>query len=686
MATGGTLSGRASPPGPASHPTRPPPPGPSAVPGGARGPSRTEPALSVTESSLIEATAAHGVAGPGDAAREAERLVRFSGPPDAFLLQLLAAQCRFAGADAGAVLRVGENGELSCLASVPAPGHDPADADADGAGGAGGWLGEVGGFLAEHAGGGRGPAGARSFPLLQSDGLYDPSARRHAVVVPTGGFASLNAVAAFHLADASREEAEAVARRLAYTLALLTLYETRQALHARESELRGLALATGTLAALNRTARFGSAGLAFCNELASRFEAERVSVGVIRGRYVKLRAMSQTEHVHRKMAVVQAIEAAMEECLDQDVEVQHPAAPEEPVVARAAAELARREKCDAVLSLPLRRGGEPEAVVTLERTGRPLDAAEATFLRLACELCGPRLLEMEAADRWFGARAAASVRRGLSLAVGPTHTWAKAAALALLAAVLAVTLIEVPFRVDAPFELQAVTRRQVPAPFEGYLASVAVAGGDRVEAGEVLGELDTSELQLERARTEAERLTHQKEADEARREGKTVDVQIAEARAEEAQVQVELLGHQIAQATLRAPVAGSVISEDLQQKLFSPVKRGELLFEVARLGRQRAEMRVLDEDIPWIREGMTGSLAPASAPGDPVPFTVERVDPIAEVVNGENVFRVRLTLDERRSWFRPGVAGVAKVDVGRESILWVYTREAVNFVRLKLWL
>ncbi|BAM03808.1 HlyD family efflux transporter periplasmic adaptor subunit [Phycisphaera mikurensis] len=611
---------------------------------------------------------------------EAERLVRFGGPPDAFLAELLLAQCRFAGAAGGAVLRRAEGGPgVECLQSVPpgAAGRDPEEEAAPP------WLREVAGVV---GGAGGWPREAASFPLESGDGLYGEDGQRHAVVLPLGAFASLDAVAAFVLEGCDADEAHHACRRLAFTLSMLTLYEARQALGAREADLRGLALATGTLAALNRQGRFGSAGLAFCNEVASRFEAERVSFGVVRGRYVKLRAMSQTEHVHRKMAAVQAIEAAMEECLDQDTEVQHPAAPEEPVVARAAAELARRESCDAVISLPLRRAGEAEAVVTLERASRGLDAAEASFLRLACELCGPRLLEMEAADRWVGARAAASVRRGLALFVGPTHTWAKAAAIGLLAALAVVTLVDVPFRVDAPFELQAVTRRQVPAPFEGYLATVAVRAGDVVQAGDVLGELDTSELQLERARQQAERLTHQKEADEARREGKTVDVQIAEARAAEAQVQVELNDHQIAQATLRAPVAGSVISDDLQQKLFSPVKRGELLFEVARLGQQRAEMRVSDEDIPWVREGQTGSLAPASTPGDPVGFRVGRIEPIAEVVDGENVFRVRLELLESRPWFRPGVAGVAKIDVGKGSILWVYTREAVNFVRLKLWL
>ena len=273
-------------------------------------------------------------AGSTPGASDVERLARFSGPPDAFLLELMGAQCRLAGASAGAVLRRGEDG-LVCLASVPAAAApagavagmdagaaDRAHAQAQAQAEAPGWLREASRRL---LGGGQPPAEPETFPLQEGDGLYDPAARRHAIVIPLREFASLDGYELFHLDDASPEEAAAACRRLVFTLSMLTLYEARQALAARESELRGLSVATATLAALNRQGRFGSAGLAFCNEVASRFDAERVSVGVVRGRYVKLRSMSQTEHVHRKMAVVQAIEAAMEECLDQDVEVQHPA-------------------------------------------------------------------------------------------------------------------------------------------------------------------------------------------------------------------------------------------------------------------------------------------------------------------------------------------------------------------------
>ena len=68
----------------------------------------------------------------------------------------------------------------------------------------------------------------------------------------------------------------------------------------------------------NRVAeKFTSAAMAFCNEVASQWQCERVSIGFLKERYVQLKAMSHTESFNRKMQVVQDIESAMEECLDQ---------------------------------------------------------------------------------------------------------------------------------------------------------------------------------------------------------------------------------------------------------------------------------------------------------------------------------------------------------------------------------
>ena len=106
-----------------------------------------------------------------------------------------------------------------------------------------------------------------------------------------------------------------------WALSLLASAEARQILQKKELDLRRLRKAMETLSAVNRHRRFGSTAMALCNEVAAQWQCDRVSLGVLKGRYVQVKALSHTENFSRKMQVVQDLEAAMEECLDQDCEV-----------------------------------------------------------------------------------------------------------------------------------------------------------------------------------------------------------------------------------------------------------------------------------------------------------------------------------------------------------------------------
>ncbi|MEM8781755.1 MAG: HlyD family efflux transporter periplasmic adaptor subunit [Planctomycetota bacterium] len=634
-----------------------------------------------------------------DARAWVDRLVRFDGPPDQFLRELLVVQCRFAEVPAGAVLRLTQNApagppeandgpqddappsapavRVEVLAAQPAlSSHDTPPV----------WLAQAVDALKRATVERPTLDAALVVPVGCTDGMYGQAAREHLILLPTAGLTSLDGVEAFRVPTGNPEEAQRTRQRLELSLALLTLYEMRRTLNQRDADLEGLATATRALTAANAQRKFRAVSLAFCNEIASRFGAERVSFGILEGKYVKLRAMSQTEHVNRKMAVVQRLEAAMEECLDQDVEVYVPASSEAGFVNRAHDALAQEQRMKAVCSLPVRRDGDPIAVVTVEKTeGQAVVPGEMDFLRMACDLAGPRLLERHERDRWFGARWAAGTRAALAGLVGPQHTWAKAAAVGLLVAAVLLTFVKIPYRIDAPFTFEAVTQRAVPAPFDGFLAEAVKDPGDRVDVGGTLGRLETDELRFELAERQSEVATYRKQADLARREGNAVDVQIARAQADEAQARIDLLEHRLEQATLRSPIAGRVVVGDLRQQVGAPVRRGDVLFEVAPLAQQRAEMLVPDADITEIAEGMTGTLAAASVPGDPIGFTVETIHPIAEVLDGGNVFRVKLNLHETRAWLRPGIEGVAKIDVARRAAGWVWTRDARNWLRLKLW-
>jgi hypothetical protein len=397
-----------------------------------------------------------------------ERLSRFDGPPEQFLVNLLAVQCHLASATGGAILRVNASGGAEILAVYPplAPG---AAAPV--------WLAQSAESAPQVSAGGR-PAVK---PLHGPDDLYGAPANHNIILLPLRGGSGVQGLAAFLVTTGDPRILAATRERLELTVSLLSLYEMRLTLQQRQSDLSRLRLAMETTAAVNEQDRFSGAAMALCNEVSSRWKCDRVCLGFLKGRYVHLAAMSHTEKFSRKMKVVQDIESAMEETLDQDVEVTYPAGPEATFVGRAAAELSKRHGPTAVLNLPLRREGEPAAVITLERpVDQPFAIGEIESLRLTIDLVSPRLVNMQIQDRWFGARAAGGLRKGLSTILGAKHTWIKVAGIGVFAAVLFLTLAKGDYRAEAPFVLEPVAQQVVPAPFEGFLKQVYVRPGDQV--------------------------------------------------------------------------------------------------------------------------------------------------------------------------------------------------------------
>ncbi|MEM6331788.1 MAG: HlyD family efflux transporter periplasmic adaptor subunit [Planctomycetota bacterium] len=503
-------------------------------------------------------------------------------------------------------------------------------------------------------------------------------------------------------------------RELGHRVSLLevsrTLIDLRTAQatadRAQAQAAAGEAVLTG-ITAFNAAGKCRAAAMALCNDLARRLEAERVSLGFGAGDAVHLHTVSDTEHVQRRMSVSRDIEAAMEEAVDQDAAVPWPCDPTLPIVARAAGELASRHGAKHIVTLPLRgatrhesSGDEAEAVgaLTIEReVDRAITADELDEVRRVLDLVTPRLLELRERDRWVGARWASGVRWVGAMAVGPKHTWAKLLAVAVFAVAAVVTIGRGTDWVESSFVIEPVVQRVVPAPADGYLQDAFVEPGDEVIGGEtVLGRLDTSELEVRLAQLVAERSAATSEADMAWREGDAAKRLVAQARADEISAQIDLVNYQIERAELIAPIDGVVVMGDWRKELGTPVEKGRVLFEVAPLDRYRATMMVPESRVFDVWPGQTGELAAAALPGQKLAFEVERVHPVAEVADQTNVFPVKVRLigrvgDEEGaafeppSWVRPGVEGVAKADAGRKPWIWLWVRDGVNWVRMKLW-
>ena len=64
---------------------------------------------------------------------------------------------------------------------------------------------------------------------------------------------------------------------------------------------------------------------------------------------------------------------------------------------------------------------------------------------------------------------------------------------------------------------------------------------------------------------------------------------------------------------------------------------------------------------------------------------MKKLTPIAVAEDGRNYFRVEAELGDAAPKLSPNMEGVAKVDAGRASLLWIWTRPLVDWVRLTWW-
>jgi multidrug efflux pump subunit AcrA (membrane-fusion protein) len=608
-----------------------------------------------------------------------ERLIQFDGPPEQFIASLLAMQCQLAGAQSGAICRQGGQGP-QILSVYPQLRQGQSRPE---------WLGRG----LELAGEVFRLNAAVIRPIHSGEDLYGQPPRRHVVAVPVHRQGQTPGAGVFLLDTSDPDALEDSRKRLELTSILLQMYELRLTLQRREVDFKRMRTSLEVLNTVNARGRFLSAAMALCNDICSRWSCYRVSLGLPKGRYIRVRAMSETEKFDRKSEDLQKLEAAMEEAYDQDLEIVYPAGQEAMYIHRAAGELGAFKRQSAVVSLPLRQEGQVVGVVTAERDlERPFGQEEIESLRLACELSAPRVLDLARTDQWFGARAASSVREAASKVLSPQHTWLKLLAIGIFAFFAFLVFARGDYTAEGTFVVEPRNAKVITAPFAGKLLQARVRPGDAVRAGQtVLARMQVSHLQADLAEAEAKQKEYENLRQQAAFEGKNGEAEryglLAKAQSAIVQQKREdLAGLSGPEGDeLRSPIDGEVLEGDWWRHQNMEVEAGQELFVVAPRDDLRAELLIEETDIAGVEVGDTGQLVATGRADLRVPFTVEWISPIAKVVGQRNVFSVRVRLDEKPSWLKPGMEGVGKVLLGRRSYGWLWTRDVVNWVRMKLW-
>ncbi len=493
-------------------------------------------------------------------------------------------------------------------------------------------------------------------------------------------------VAVFYSDKQTEISSEEAIIRLKLVADIPLVYQTRRVADKAKDDVIRFVEALDLMVLLNAEKRYMAAAMTFCNETASRFGCSRVSLGWLKSGYIRLQAISHMEQFEKKMDAVQTLEAAMEEAFDQDEEIVFPRPEGSNIVIRDHEAFALAHGVKNIISLPLRLDEKSVGVLTCERADNPFSENEIAGLRLFCDQAPRRLGDLKKHDRWFGARMAESVRENISKLFGIEHTLAKCVGIIIFLLLAFLLFGKWNYRIEAPFILKTDDLAYLPAPFEGYIEEVNVQVGDEVSENDLLLTFDTGELLLEESSAIADQSRYTREAEKARARNALAEMKIAQALRVQAEAKLDLIRYHLSNAQVSAPFSGVVVEGDLKELQGAPVRKGDVLFKVARIEKMYAELDLDERDVHEIAVGSTGEIAFVSMPDRKFTINIERIDPVAVTKEDGNVFPVRcLFPEEAEDWWRPGMSGIAKVDVGKRNLMWIFTHRTVDFFRFLLW-
>ena len=426
-------------------------------------------------------------------------------------------------------------------------------------------------------------------------------------------------------------------------------------------------------------------------ELARAAGCDRVFIGMSAQRFVRVEAVSHGSNAAAELPLIRGVGEAMDEALDQGTSIAHPQHPEDrPRITLAHAALAGRLSNATLLTVPMFVDGDAVGAITFERPQatpfthdalRQLEAAAATLaapLRLKHHSERSALERLHASlgdlrQRVFGERP--------GVALGVT-----AGAAAVLAAAM---FVPWRYHISAPTRLEGQMQRAIVAPTDSFLRSVHVRAGDTVKAGQPLAELADDDLRLELTRWQTEVARHETAFAEAQAKQDRSQLVMAEARAAETRAQLGLVEQQIARTRLVAPFDAQIIRGDLTQQLGAPVKRGDLLLTLTPAREFRVMLEIDERDAAQVLVGSRGSVTLSALPDRSFELQIDRVMPVAKIVDGNNVFeaeaRLLGTAVADNPSLRPGLQGVARLEAGSRPLWWIATHRPLDWLRLQWW-
>lgn len=427
------------------------------------------------------------------------------------------------------------------------------------------------------------------------------------------------------------------------------------------------------------------------NELRNKYGYEQVALGWIDRKKARILAISGLDHINPRSPGVKNMSAAMEECYDAGSIIGFQQGGQPFTEGTGIYHLHRQwhaaVKGEAVASIPLKMGDRTVAILSLRnRAEQPFIPEHLKQLRSRVEPYMPALLLTQQARRSTWKHVWDSMVNSVYATTAPGLHKRKLGAIAAIIVLLSTLFIPLPYQLTVPCVVSAKDIRTLAAPLDGVLIEAMIVEGDHIQKGDVLCRFDRRALDQELNKLESERQVISWERDRAIATSVPVEAQLTSAKLNLIEARIAIVQRRAEQSSMLAPFDGVVITGDLRKRIGSVISRGETLFEIAPVSNWRLDLQVAQSLIGEVKTGLMGHFITHARPDSSSPFCLERVPPAALAHEGRTIFVAEARIEKSESWLRPGMEGIAKINISRRPLWWQLFHRPVDYLRMKLWL
>ena len=243
---------------------------------------------------------------------------------------------------------------------------------------------------------------------------------------------------------------------------------------------------------------------------------------------------------------------------------------------------------------------------------------------------------------------------------------------------------------------------EVKSKSSGQIVAMPVEIGTFVKAGDLLVQLDTRDTRnayaqakadldaaliklrvSKTARDRAAQLFKERIITSAENEAAEVDYANSQATVLRNRAALDLRAQSLEEATVRAPVAGTIIEKPvaLGQVIASGTGTaggGTTILRMADLTKIRVRTLVNETDIGNVRSGLPATVTVDAFPDRPFNGIVEKIEPQATIQQSVTMFPVLVSIDNASGLLMPGMNGEVSIETQRRENALAVSNDAVR--------